>query len=74
VGTQCASLEYLYRDAPEVGWAGGGGEMVDLLEFSGKVYVDSYVVVYIRKIRVADQEGATFSRTPVERLSMQTTL
>jgi hypothetical protein len=31
VGTKRAGLEYLNRDAPEVGRARGGGEMVDLI-------------------------------------------
>src|SRR5215217_3131667 len=31
VGAQRTGLEYLYGDAPEVGWARGGGEMVDLV-------------------------------------------
>src|SRR5215207_4499819 len=44
VSTKCAALEYLYGDAHEVGWARGGGEMVDLVELSGKVYVDTDVV------------------------------
>src|ERR671916_2215518 len=57
VGTQRAALEYLYRDAHEVGWARGGGEMVDLVELSGKVYVDTDVVFYILEICFAGQEG-----------------
>src|SRR5918994_4765663 len=57
VSTKCAALEYLYRDAHEVGWARGGGEMVDLVELSGKVYVDTDVVFYILEIWFAGQEG-----------------
>src|ERR671913_1228811 len=57
VSTKCAALEYLYRDAHEVGWARGGGEMVDFVELSGKVYVDTDVVFYILEICFAGQEG-----------------
>src|ERR671910_1463121 len=57
VSTKCADLEYLYRDAHEVGWARGGGEMVEFVELSGKVYVDTDVVFYILESCFAGQEG-----------------
>src|ERR687894_1406206 len=57
VSCQCAALEYLYRDTHEVGWARGGGEMIDLVELSGKVYVGTDVVFYILEICFACQEG-----------------
>ena len=53
MGTQGADLEYLYRDAPEVGRARRGGEMVDLIELSGNVYVGADVVVYVLEVRLA---------------------
>jgi hypothetical protein len=73
VGTKGATLEYLYRDAHEVGWARGGGEMVEFIELSGKVYVDTDVVFYILEFASLARKGATFWRMPVLRLSMQTT-
>src|SRR5918999_1436620 len=56
VSTKCAALEYLYRDAHEVRWARGGGEMVEFVELSGKVYVDTDVVLYVVEVRFAGQQ------------------
>jgi hypothetical protein len=50
VGTKRAGLEYLNRDAPEVGRTCSGGEMVDLIELSGNVNVGAHIVVYVLEV------------------------
>ena len=56
VGALGAGLEYLDGDAPEVGRARCGGEMEDLLELSGNVYMGAYVVLYVLEVRLVGQE------------------
>ena len=73
MGALGAGLEYLDGDAPEVGRARCGGEMEDLLELSGNVYMGAYVPTYSKSASLA-RKGATFASLPVIRLSMQTTL
>jgi hypothetical protein len=57
VGTQGAGPKYFYGDAPEVGRARRRGEVVDLVELSGNVYVGTDVVLYVLKVRLAGERG-----------------
>jgi hypothetical protein len=50
MGAQRAGLENLYGNAPEVGRACSGGEMVDLIELSGNVNVGAHIVVYVLEV------------------------
>src|SRR5918998_6151738 len=55
VGSESPDLEDGDRDARKVPRARGGGEVVDLIELSGEVYVGGHVVVYVLEVRLVLQ-------------------
>ncbi len=68
MGPKGAGLQYLYRDALEVGWACRGGEVVDLVELSWKVYGSADIVVYVLEACLAGEKRShvlEYARTEV---------